>query len=248
MDVLSGVRTVNFKVWISYLDVHFDYPNAVARLTVDRASAYGTPTCVFQINNSIGFLVGPPNIYLNKSRSFLSWLCSTHACWAALAHANLPMKELSGVYSQYPWSCNSDPICDRDVAMWIASAYNAYISCGCFMFAKSKFTFIRTCYCPFQFFSTGLLSRQSGVLHIAIFVIEDSFDCCIPESVCQNSLICLLLRCHVAFCSGTFHISAAMERIIKNCYAIAPVTNRISFEFTRIASTFTILKYCIQII
>ena len=116
------------------------------------------------------------------------------------------------------------------------------------MFAKSKFTFIRTWYCPFQFFSTGLLSRQSGVLHIAIFVIEDSFDRCIPESLCQNSLICLLLRCHVAFCSGTFHISVAMERIIKNGYAIALVTNRISFEFTRIASTFTILKYCNQII
>ena len=57
MDFLSGVRTVNFKVWISYLDVHFDYPNAVIRLTVDRASAYGTPTCVFKMNTSIGFLV-----------------------------------------------------------------------------------------------------------------------------------------------------------------------------------------------
>ena len=78
MDFLSWLRTVDFRVWISYLDVHFDYPNAVARLTVDRASAYGTPTCVFQINNSIGFLVGPPRIYLNKSRSFLSWLCSMH--------------------------------------------------------------------------------------------------------------------------------------------------------------------------
>ena len=94
MDFLSGLCTVDFKVWISYLDVHFDYPNAVARLTVDRAGAYGTPTCVFQINNSEGFLVGPPNIDINKSRSFLSWLCSTHACWCALAPANLPMKEL----------------------------------------------------------------------------------------------------------------------------------------------------------
>ena len=79
MDFLSGVRAVNFKVWISYLDVHFDYPNAVARLTVDRASAYGTPTCVFQINNSIGFLVEAPNIDRDKSRSFLCWLCSTHS-------------------------------------------------------------------------------------------------------------------------------------------------------------------------
>ena len=137
MDFLSGVRTVNFNVWMSYLDVHFDYPNAVTRLTVDRAGAYGTPTCVFQINNSDGFLVGPPNIDLNKSRSFLSWLCSTHACWCALAPANLPMKELSGLYSRYPWNCNSGPDCYQDVAMWIACAYNAYISYGCFMFAKS---------------------------------------------------------------------------------------------------------------
>ena len=79
MDFLSGVRTVNFKVWISYLDVHFEYPNAVARLTVDRASAYGTPTCVFQINNSIGFLVEAQNIDRDKSRSFLCGLCSTHS-------------------------------------------------------------------------------------------------------------------------------------------------------------------------
>ena len=85
---------MDFKVWISYLDVHFDYPNAVARLTVDRAGAYGKPTCVFKINNSEGFLVGPPNIDINKSRSFLSWLCSTHACWCALAPAKLPMKGL----------------------------------------------------------------------------------------------------------------------------------------------------------
>ena len=85
---------MDFKVWISYLDVHFDYPNAVARLTVDRAGAYGKPTCVLKINNSEGFLVGPPNIDINKSRSFLSWLCSTHACWCALAPAKLPMKGL----------------------------------------------------------------------------------------------------------------------------------------------------------
>ena len=158
MDFLSGLRTVDFRVWISYLDVHFDYPNAVTRLTVDRASAYGTPTCVFQINNSIGFLVGPPKIYLNKSRSFLSWLCSTHACWAALAHANLPMKELSGLYSQYPWSCNSGPDCYQDVAMWIACAYNrifaAVISCLpnpnllSFALVIAHFTFSPPAYCP----------------------------------------------------------------------------------------------------
>ena len=130
---------MDFRVWIAYLDVHFDYPNAVARLTVDRAGAYGTPTCVCQINNSEGFLVGPPNIDINKSRSFLSWLCSTHACWCALAPANLPMKELSGLYSQYPWNCNSGPDCYQDVAMWIACAYNAYIWCGCFMFAIFQF-------------------------------------------------------------------------------------------------------------
>ena len=137
MDFLSGLRTVDFSVWLSYLDVNFDYPNAVTRLTVDRASAYGTPTFVFQINNSEGFLMGPLNIDLNKSRPFSSWLCSTHACWGALAPANLPMKELSGLHFQYPWSCNADRICCQDVVMWIACAYNAYIWCGCFMFAIS---------------------------------------------------------------------------------------------------------------
>jgi hypothetical protein len=118
MDFISGLRTVDFRVWISYLDVHFDYPNAVARLTVDRASAYGTPTCVFQINNSEGFRVGPPNIDLNKSRSFLFWLWFTHSWGCALAPrkftedmplhpANLPMKELFGLHSLNPSGCNS---------------------------------------------------------------------------------------------------------------------------------------------
>jgi hypothetical protein len=116
MDFLSGLRTVDFMVWISYLDVNFDYPG-VTWLTVDRASAYGTPTCVFQINNSKGFLVGPPNIDLNKSRSFSSWLCFTHACWGALAPANLHMKELSGLYLQYRLTCTFDPDCCQDVAM-----------------------------------------------------------------------------------------------------------------------------------
>ena len=124
MDFLSGLRTADFKVWISYLGINFDYPNAVTRLAVDRASANGTPTCVFQINNSEGFLVGPPNIDLNKSRSCSSWLCSTHACWGALAPANLLMKKLSGLYSQYPWSCNSGQDCYQDVAMWIAFVDN----------------------------------------------------------------------------------------------------------------------------
>ena len=91
-DPILFQKPVNGFNWISYLDVHFDYPNAVARLTVDRASAYGTPTCVFKLNTSIGFLVWPPKIDLNKSRSFLSWLCSTHACWAALPMQNYPWK------------------------------------------------------------------------------------------------------------------------------------------------------------
>ena len=60
----SGLRTVGFRVCISYLDFRFDYPNAVTRLTVDRADAYCTPTCVFPINNSDGFLVELPNIDL----------------------------------------------------------------------------------------------------------------------------------------------------------------------------------------
>ena len=38
--------------------------------------------------------------------------------------ANLPMKELSSLFSQCPWSCNSGPNCYQDVAMWIACAYN----------------------------------------------------------------------------------------------------------------------------
>ena len=108
MDFLSGLRTVDFMVWISYLDVRFDSPSAVARLTVDRADAYVTPTCVFPINNSEGFRVGPQHTDLNKSRSFVFWLCSTHSWWGALAPrnftqevplppANLPMKELSRV-------------------------------------------------------------------------------------------------------------------------------------------------------
>ena len=120
-----------FRIWITYCGFQgldflsgcpLRFPNAVTRLTVDRAGAYGTPTCVFPINNSDGFRVGPPNIDLNKSRLFSSWFCSTHACWGALAPANLPMKELSGLYSQYPWSCNSGPDCYQDVVMWIACA------------------------------------------------------------------------------------------------------------------------------
>ena len=55
MDLLFDLRTVDFIVWISYLDVHFDYANAVTRLTVDRADAHVTPAYVFQINNSHRF-------------------------------------------------------------------------------------------------------------------------------------------------------------------------------------------------
>lgn len=96
-DPILFQKPVNGFNWMSYLNVNFDYPNAVTRLTVDRASAYGTPTCVFKMNTSIGFLVWPPKIRLNKSHSFLSWLCSTHACCAAL-----PMQT-------YPW--NSFLVC-----------------------------------------------------------------------------------------------------------------------------------------
>ena len=52
-DPILFQKPVNGFNWISYLDVHFDYPNAVTRLTVDRASAYGTPTCVFKMTTSI---------------------------------------------------------------------------------------------------------------------------------------------------------------------------------------------------
>ena len=56
-DPILFQKPVNGFNWISYLDVNFDYPNAITRLTVDRASAYGAPTCVFKMNTSIGFLV-----------------------------------------------------------------------------------------------------------------------------------------------------------------------------------------------
>ena len=68
----------------------FDSPSAVARLTVDRADADVAPTYVFPINNSEGFRGEAPNIDLNKSRSFLFWLCSTHSWRALLPPAILP--------------------------------------------------------------------------------------------------------------------------------------------------------------
>jgi len=49
------------------------------------------------------------------------------------SHAKLPMKELSGLYFQYLWSCISSPDCYQDVEMSIACAHNhvfaAVISC-----------------------------------------------------------------------------------------------------------------------
>jgi hypothetical protein len=74
VDFLSGLRIVDFRVWISYLDVNFNYPNAVTRLTVDRASAYGTPTCVFS-NQQFHWSPGGTS----KAHSFSCWLCSMHA-------------------------------------------------------------------------------------------------------------------------------------------------------------------------
>ena len=131
MDFISGLRTVDFRVWISYLDVHFDYPNVVTRFTVDRASAYGTPTRVFQINNSEWFLVGPPSIDLNKSHPFSSLLCSTHAC-RKLTHEGAlwfvsPVSLELQFRSGFPIKMSS---CGLLLLI-------RYICCGCFMFAKS---------------------------------------------------------------------------------------------------------------
>ena len=168
MDFLSGLRTADFKVWISYLGINFDYPNAVTRLTVHQASAYGTPTFVFQINNSEGFLVGPPNIDLNKSRPCSSWLCSTHACWGALAPANLPMKELSSLYPHYLWSCNSSPDCYQDVAMWIAFVYNRICAAVIWCLLNSKLVSYALVIAYFLFLSTGV-SKSQEWLHIGSF-------------------------------------------------------------------------------
>ena len=163
---------MEFRVWISYLDVNFYYPNAVTRLTVDRASVNGTPTCVFQINNPQGFLVGPPNIDLNKSRSFSWWLCSTHACWGALAlrkvtHERVLWFVFSVALELQFWSglllrCrNVDCLC-----------LYSYICCGYFMFAKSKFSFICTCYCPLLLCSTCLLSQHLVLYKSRFFQIH----------------------------------------------------------------------------
>ena len=161
MDFPFGLRTLDFRVWISYLDVNFDYPNAVTRLTVDRAIACGTPTCVFQINNSDGFLVWPPNTEFNKSRSFSSWLCSTHACWGALAPSKFTHEwALWFVFSvslglQF---CDPGQDCYEDVAMWIACAYNRKFAAVvlCFLnpnfvtyaFVIANFCFSPPAYCP----------------------------------------------------------------------------------------------------
>ena len=93
-------------------------------------------------------------------------------------------------------------------------------------------------------------------------MIADFVDCCIPKSLSQNSSICLLshtcatimlhwtcllLRCHLVYCSCKFRISDAMESIMQDGYAIAPVTNRVSFEFTRIVCCrFTALPFTIS--
>ena len=66
----------------------FNPPSAATRLTVDRADAYVTPTCVFPINYSEEFRVVPPNTDINKSLSCSCWLCSTHTCCDALAPCN----------------------------------------------------------------------------------------------------------------------------------------------------------------
>ena len=91
----------------------FDSQSAVARLTVYRADAYVTPTCVFPINNSNGLLGEAPNINLNKSRSFFKLVVFCAFMGGALAPRNftqdvslgaaiLPMKKLFGLFSLYP--------------------------------------------------------------------------------------------------------------------------------------------------
>ena len=127
----------------------------------------------FQINNSEGFLVGPPNMDINKSRSFLCWLCSTHSWEGPLAPRSFP-KMCPWTKQTYPWRCSwvcilcvlgaviLVRISYHNRVIWIANNYNAYVWCRSFMLAMFQFIVIRNCYGKFLFFSIGLLSRQSG--------------------------------------------------------------------------------------
>ena len=125
MDFVFGLRIVDFGVWSSYLDVNFDYPKAVARLTVDRASACGTRTCVFQIKNLKDSLRGLQTSTLTNHVHFhLGCVLRMHV-GALLPPANLPMNSFSGLYPQYPWSCNLATLVRIAIKM---------PQCGLFMF------------------------------------------------------------------------------------------------------------------
>ena len=105
MEFVFGLRIVDFGVWSSYLDVNFDYPKAVARLTVDRASACGTRTCVFQIKNLKDSLRGLQTSTLTNHVHFhLGCVLRMHV-GALLPPAILPMNSLSELHPQYHWSC-----------------------------------------------------------------------------------------------------------------------------------------------
>ena len=106
MDFVFGLRIVDFGVWSSYLDVNFDYPKAVARLTVNRASACGTPTCVFKsIIPKDSLWDRQTSTLTNRVHFHLGCVLRMHV-GALLPPANLPMNSFSGLYPQYPWSCN----------------------------------------------------------------------------------------------------------------------------------------------
>ena len=93
----------------------------------------------------------------NRGHLYLGCVLRMHA-GALLPPADLPMNELSGLYSQYPWSCNSGPDCYQDVAMWIACVYNrifaAVISCllnpnlVSYALGIAHFCFSPPAYCP----------------------------------------------------------------------------------------------------
>ena len=126
LGFLFGVANVEFMVWISYQDVIMrivgcEFPILIACCGFQgldflsrcqfRLSKRGNQVDGWPSKRKWYTLVWPPKIDLNKSCAFACWLCPTHACWDALAPAKLPMKELSGMYYQYPWSCDSGPDC-----------------------------------------------------------------------------------------------------------------------------------------
>ena len=146
----------------------FDSQSAVARLTVYRADAYVTPTCVFPINNSNGFWGEAPILTLTNRVHFYSG-CGLRIQWGCtlaprkftedmpLHPANLPMKELFGLHSLYPWGCNSG----LDFLWTYRNVDCDYVYCICLV------RFFDACYIPI-WFHTQLCWQISVVLHLLI--------------------------------------------------------------------------------